>query len=268
MGKDKDALSTGQPNPSQTPRKTSAASSQDNDIDALADMFGGMGVQVKDCDICSIRLLPAEVKAGAVRCNECEDIAKATPKKLGRKVKKEKKFKPKPERKPAPSAPIRRNRKIIVDSDDEDDEGEGEWLVDESQQNTPHLGRAGGTDDEDAEGGGETLGSIDSVSGDEDEDTGSEDESGEEEGDVSYSGPTGVEAASTKIRRLLRILHAESPEHKTIVFSQFTSMLDLIEPHLQKSAIRYVRYDGGMRNDAREAALNSLRNDPKTRVLL
>ncbi|KAG9529816.1 hypothetical protein KCU93_g3179, partial [Aureobasidium melanogenum] len=268
MGKDKDALSTGQSNPSQTPRKTSAASSQDNDIDALADMFGGMGVQVKDCDICSIRLLPAEVKSGAVRCNECEGIAKATPKKLGRKVKKEKKLKPKPERKPAPSAPIRRNRKIIVDSDDEDDEGEGEWLVDESQQNTPHLGRAGGTDDEDAEGGGETLGSIDSVSGDEDDDTGSEDESEEEEGDISYSGPTGVEAASTKIRRLLRILHAEAPEHKTIVFSQFTSMLDLIEPHLQKSAIRYVRYDGGMRNDAREASLNSLRNDPKTRVLL
>jgi DNA-directed RNA polymerase subunit M/transcription elongation factor TFIIS len=227
-----------------------------------------MGVQVKDCDICSVRLLPAEVKAGAVRCNECEDIAKATPKKLGRKVKKEKKHIPKPERKAAPTAPLRRNRKIIVDSDDEDDEGEGEWLVDASQQNTPHLGRAGGTDDEDAEGGGETLGSIDSVSGDEDSESGSDAESEEEEGDISYSGPTGVEAASTKIRRLLRILHAETPEHKTIVFSQFTSMLDLIEPHLQKSAIRYVRYDGGMRNDAREASLNSLRNDPKTRVLL
>ncbi|KAH0289776.1 hypothetical protein KCU62_g4022, partial [Aureobasidium sp. EXF-3399] len=268
MGKDKDALSTGQPAPSQTPRKTSASSSQDNDIDALADMFGGMGVQVKDCDICSVRLLPAEVKAGAVRCNECEDIAKSTPKKLGRKVKKEKKHKPKPERKAAPAAPLRRNRKIIVDSDDEDDEGEGEWLVDASQQNTTHMGKAGGTDDEDAEGGGETLGSIDSASGDEDSGSGSEAESEEEEGDISCSGPAGVEAASTKIRRLLRILHAETPEHKTIVFSQFTSMLDLIEPHLQKSAIRYVRYDGGMRNDAREASLNSLRNDPKTRVLL
>ncbi|KEQ99392.1 hypothetical protein AUEXF2481DRAFT_58933, partial [Aureobasidium subglaciale EXF-2481] len=149
MGKDKDALSTGQPAPSQTPRKISAAGSQDNDIDALADMFGGISVQTKDCDICS--------------------------------------------------------------SDAESEEGEG---------------------------------------------------------DISYSGPTGVEAASTKIRRLLRILHAETPEHKTIVFSQFTSMLDLIEPHLQKSAIRYVRYDGGMRNDAREASLKSLRDDTKTRVLL
>ncbi|KAI5206234.1 hypothetical protein E4T38_03970 [Aureobasidium subglaciale] len=267
MGKDKDALSTGQPAPSQTPRKISAAGSQDNDIDALADMFGGISVQTKDCDICSVRLLPAEVKAGAVRCNECEDIAKATPKKLGKKLKKEKKHKLKAERKTAPVAAPRRNRKIIVDSDDEDDEGEGEWLVDASQQHTP-LGRAGGTDDEDAEGGGETLGSIDSGSDDGSSQSESDAESEEGEGDISYSGPTGVEAASTKIRRLLRILHAETPEHKTIVFSQFTSMLDLIEPHLQKSAIRYVRYDGGMRNDAREASLKSLRDDTKTRVLL
>jgi SNF2 family DNA or RNA helicase len=264
MGKDKDALSTGQPAPSQTPRKTSASYSQDNEVDALADMFGGMDVQVKDCDICSVRLLPAEVKAGALRCSECEDIAKATPKRRSKKEKREKKHKPKAE--PAPVASRGKNRKIVVDSDDEDDEGEGDWLVDESQQNTPGLGRAGGTDDEDAEGGGETLGSIDSASEDDDSQSESDTES-EEEGEGS-TGAAGAEAASTKIRRLLRILHAETPEHKTIVFSQFTSMLDLIEPHLKKAAIRYVRYDGGMRNDAREASLNSLRNDPKTRVLL
>ena len=45
-------------------------------------------------------------------------------------------------------------------------------------------------------------------------------------------------------------------------------MLDIIEPHLQHASIRYVRYDGSMRNDAREAALHSLRNDKNTRVLL
>ncbi|KAF2860548.1 hypothetical protein K470DRAFT_257785 [Piedraia hortae CBS 480.64] len=73
---------------------------------------------------------------------------------------------------------------------------------------------------------------------------------------------------STKIRHLLRILHSETPEHKTIVFSQFTTMLDLVEPHLRAAKLRYVRYDGSMRNDAREAALSSLRNDPRTRVLL
>ncbi|KAI1322748.1 SNF2 family N-terminal domain-containing protein [Xylariaceae sp. FL0255] len=74
--------------------------------------------------------------------------------------------------------------------------------------------------------------------------------------------------ASAKIRQLATILHKEIDEHKFIVFSQFTSMLDLVEPFLRKDGVKYVRYDGSMKNDAREAALNSLRNDKSTRVLL
>ncbi|KAI0537412.1 SNF2 family N-terminal domain-containing protein [Xylaria digitata] len=74
--------------------------------------------------------------------------------------------------------------------------------------------------------------------------------------------------ASAKIRQLISILHKEVQEHKFIVFSQFTSMLDLVEPFLRKEGLKYVRYDGGMKNDAREASLHSLRNDKNTRVLL
>ncbi|KAI1741614.1 hypothetical protein F4680DRAFT_414540 [Xylaria scruposa] len=74
--------------------------------------------------------------------------------------------------------------------------------------------------------------------------------------------------ASAKIRQLISILHEEVQEHKFIVFSQFTSMLDLVEPFLRKEGLKYVRYDGGMKNDAREASLHSLRNDKNTRVLL
>ncbi|KAI1172096.1 SNF2 family N-terminal domain-containing protein [Nemania sp. FL0916] len=74
--------------------------------------------------------------------------------------------------------------------------------------------------------------------------------------------------ASAKIRQLTTILHQEVHEHKFIVFSQFTSMLDLVEPFLRKEGIRYVRYDGSMKNDAREAALHSLRHDSRVRVLL
>ncbi|KAI5856704.1 SNF2 family N-terminal domain-containing protein [Durotheca rogersii] len=74
--------------------------------------------------------------------------------------------------------------------------------------------------------------------------------------------------ASAKIRQLISLLHKEVHEHKFIVFSQFTSMLDLVEPFLRKEGIRYTRYDGSMRNDAREAALESLRKDARTRVLL
>lgn len=84
----------------------------------------------------------------------------------------------------------------------------------------------------------------------------------------SHSGQTPHVLASAKIRQLLTILHKEVYEHKFIVFSQFTSMLDLVEPFFRKDGIKYTRYDGSMRNDAREAALNSLRNDKGTRVLL
>lgn len=74
--------------------------------------------------------------------------------------------------------------------------------------------------------------------------------------------------ASAKIRQLITILHEEVHEHKFIVFSQFTSMLDLVEPFFRKEGIKYTRYDGSMKNDAREEALNNLRNNPRTRVLL
>ena len=74
--------------------------------------------------------------------------------------------------------------------------------------------------------------------------------------------------ASAKIRELLRILRAEVAEHKFIVFSEFTSMLDLVEPFLRKDGVRFVRYDGKMRNDDREESLRRLRGDDRTRVLL
>lgn len=74
--------------------------------------------------------------------------------------------------------------------------------------------------------------------------------------------------ASAKIRHLLKILRYESAKHKFIVFSQFTSMLDLIEPFLKRQRLVFTRYDGSMRNDHREASLERLRTDSKTRILL
>ena len=57
---------------------------------------------------------------------------------------------------------------------------------------------------------------------------------------------------SAKIRQVVKIIHKEVQEHKFIVFSQFTSMLDLIEPFFRKEGFKFTRYDGGMKNDARE----------------
>ncbi|KAF2262692.1 hypothetical protein CC78DRAFT_534566 [Lojkania enalia] len=87
-----------------------------------------------------------------------------------------------------------------------------------------------------------------------------------EESDIEYN--ASELTPSTKIRQLLSILEKETPDHKIIVFSQFTSMLDLIEPFLRREGYNFTRYDGKMRNDLREASLHKLRNDRRTRVLL
>ncbi|KAF2193396.1 hypothetical protein K469DRAFT_690992 [Zopfia rhizophila CBS 207.26] len=87
-----------------------------------------------------------------------------------------------------------------------------------------------------------------------------------EESDIEYDASDLT--PSTKIRQLLQILEKEVSDHKVIVFSQFTSMLDLIEPFLRRNGYNFTRYDGSMRNDLREASLHKLRNDKRTRVLL
>ncbi|EEB08972.1 ATP-dependent DNA helicase Rhp16b [Schizosaccharomyces japonicus yFS275] len=84
---------------------------------------------------------------------------------------------------------------------------------------------------------------------------------------------------STKVKKTLQILldddiydDENSPNasglRKTIIFSQFTSMLDLLEPHLRNAGIGFVRYDGQMKNKDREDALNKLRTKSEVQVLL
>ncbi|KAI9068646.1 hypothetical protein FKP32DRAFT_1561262 [Trametes sanguinea] len=76
---------------------------------------------------------------------------------------------------------------------------------------------------------------------------------------------------SSKTRKIMEILHEiedRGEGEKTIIFSQFTSMLDLIEPFLRKSRIRFVRYDGSMNKIQRDEALTKINDDSKTRVIL
>ncbi|KAJ3560995.1 hypothetical protein NP233_g10474 [Leucocoprinus birnbaumii] len=77
---------------------------------------------------------------------------------------------------------------------------------------------------------------------------------------------------SAKIRMILKLLQdideRSDGEEKTIIFSQFTSMLDLIMPFLKDKGIRFSRYDGSMNPAEREAALNKIKTDPKVRVIL
>ncbi|KAJ1936000.1 hypothetical protein EC988_008320, partial [Linderina pennispora] len=63
---------------------------------------------------------------------------------------------------------------------------------------------------------------------------------------------------------------AESPEiaEKSVVFSQWTTMLNLIEPQLKRNNIRFARLDGTMSRMQRTANLAKFKNDPGVRVLL
>lgn len=269
------------------------------DIDEMADMFGAMGMGAKKCEICQLDLGKEAIVQGAIRCEACEaDLEGVTNQHKSRKDKKKKRRHDK-ESQVVPRKP--RNRAIIPDSDDEYEHQEGSWVVPEEQRGALTLGTAGGVDDEKVEGGGKWLNSdddsfpdlenihkhvskpvkknvtaLDSNSEEEEacdsETESSEDEDSAVEDEFQSSSEEGSKLAtmisSTKIRYLLEILSKEAAEHKFIVFSQFTSMLDLIEPFLRQKGFKYSRYDGKMRNDHREASLNKLRNDANCRVLL
>ncbi|RXW23200.1 hypothetical protein EST38_g2656 [Candolleomyces aberdarensis] len=77
---------------------------------------------------------------------------------------------------------------------------------------------------------------------------------------------------SAKIRMVLKILRdideKSNSEEKTIIFSQFTSMLDLIEPFLKEAGVKFVRYDGSMMPKEREVSLEKIRNNAAIKVIL
>lgn len=292
MAQDRDALTTGQATNSHSPRKAKVV---EKEMDDLADLMGGVSVETKTCNMCFLELTTEQAKAGDLRCTDCEEDFAAQTKKPSSIPKKSKSQKhrsaPKVESDER-KAHVHTNRRVVLD--DSDEEESGDWIVPEEQRHAPNLRRAGGSDDENAEGGGESLNSSDSESGDEssiqilgsrnrqttkpikvddsDSDSSSESQSGSasEEGSDSEDDPSPAETliTSAKIEHLIKILNAESSSHKFIVFSQFTSMLNLVEPFLTRNRLPFTRYDGSMRNDAREASLERLRNDPKTRILL
>ncbi|KAG9022469.1 hypothetical protein FRB95_014735 [Tulasnella sp. JGI-2019a] len=78
--------------------------------------------------------------------------------------------------------------------------------------------------------------------------------------------------SSTKIRKLLELLKridAESEsKDKTIVFSQFTGFLDIIQKFLKIEGFKFIRYDGSMGRDERDEALEKFRTSSRYNVAL
>ena len=72
---------------------------------------------------------------------------------------------------------------------------------------------------------------------------------------------------SSKTELLLETLETAASEgHKALVFSQWTSMLDLLEPHIASHGLEYVRLDGSTRD--RAAVVDRFQTDDAVSVFL
>jgi SNF2 family DNA or RNA helicase len=72
---------------------------------------------------------------------------------------------------------------------------------------------------------------------------------------------------SAKIDLLLETLETSLAEgHKALVFSQWTSLLDLVEPHLARAGIRFARLDGSTPD--REALVTEFQSDSGPPVMI
>ena len=79
-----------------------------------------------------------------------------------------------------------------------------------------------------------------------------------------------AELQSSKTEAMLQILRATMRKEgsKVVVFSQWTSFLNIVEAQLQAEGMGYTRIDGSMKADKRDKAIEALDNDPKTRIML
>lgn len=75
---------------------------------------------------------------------------------------------------------------------------------------------------------------------------------------------------STKLERLGEIFAAIAvePDRKAVLFSEWTTMLDLIEPALAKLGLGYVRLDGSVPQKERQQLVSRFQSDAKTRLFL
>jgi SWI/SNF-related matrix-associated actin-dependent regulator of chromatin subfamily A3 len=76
--------------------------------------------------------------------------------------------------------------------------------------------------------------------------------------------------ASSKVNALMSILKAsaQDPTNKTIVFSQWTTFLTLLEAHLVAANMKFTRIDGSMTATARDAALDTFDTSPTCTIML
>ena len=79
-----------------------------------------------------------------------------------------------------------------------------------------------------------------------------------------------VDTQSSKTEALMSILKAsrKDPLSKVVIFSQWTSFLNVIQHQLEEAGMKYTRIDGTMTAAVRDKAMTALETDPDTRILL
>jgi hypothetical protein len=75
---------------------------------------------------------------------------------------------------------------------------------------------------------------------------------------------------STKLERLAEIFEgiAQERDRKVVLFSEWTTMLDLIEPLLKRRKLAFVRLDGSVPQKKRQELVSRFQSDDKTRIFL
>lgn len=68
--------------------------------------------------------------------------------------------------------------------------------------------------------------------------------------------------------RLLADIQASDPTEKTLIFSSFTTLLDLLEVPLNRMKYKYQRYDGSMELDDRMNAVNKFMDKADEKIML
>ena len=55
---------------------------------------------------------------------------------------------------------------------------------------------------------------------------------------------------------------------RSVVFSQWTSFLDLVQAQLERNGLNFTRLDGKMNSTRRDAAIDALNTDPSCKIML
>lgn len=75
---------------------------------------------------------------------------------------------------------------------------------------------------------------------------------------------------SSKTEALMQIIKVthNDPLSKVVIFSQWTSFLNIVQKQLEQSGIKFARIDGSMTAPQRDKGMHALETDPECRILL